>query len=93
MNNPESFGFAKNQVTPFSLDTPDGETLYAWHILPLDVYSYYQGNIIKAGETNNPEYIRNVALEILRIDPDARVVVNCMLFHPPIAMLTFIWCN
>ena len=35
LNVPEQWGFMKNQVTPFSLSTPDGETLHAWHILPL----------------------------------------------------------
>ncbi|KAK5126755.1 hypothetical protein LTR85_009689 [Meristemomyces frigidus] len=39
LNKPEAFGFAERQVTPFNLQTPDGETLYGWHILPVDVYA------------------------------------------------------
>ncbi|PVI05462.1 hypothetical protein DM02DRAFT_639395 [Periconia macrospinosa] len=31
-------GFLRNQVTPFQSQTPDGETLHAWHILPLETY-------------------------------------------------------
>lgn len=38
LNMPETFGFLKNQVTPFSIKTTDGEQLYAWHILPIELY-------------------------------------------------------
>lgn len=38
LNVPETFGFLKNQVTPFSVKTSDGECLYAWHILPTELY-------------------------------------------------------
>lgn len=36
---PETFGFLRNQVTPFSLRSADGERLYAWHILPVELVS------------------------------------------------------
>ncbi|OQO13844.1 hypothetical protein B0A51_18482 [Rachicladosporium sp. CCFEE 5018] len=39
LNDAEQFGFAKNQVTPFNITTPDGQTLYAWHVLPIDAYA------------------------------------------------------
>ncbi|KAL4919166.1 hypothetical protein BDW62DRAFT_200047 [Aspergillus aurantiobrunneus] len=38
LNVPETFGFLKNQVTPFSIRNPDSEQLYAWHILPIGSY-------------------------------------------------------
>ncbi|KAK5241679.1 hypothetical protein LTS06_011976, partial [Exophiala xenobiotica] len=38
VNVPEHWGFLRNQVTPFYLITPDGETLHTWHILPLETY-------------------------------------------------------
>ena len=28
----------EGQVTPFNFSTSDGETLFCWHVLPLDVY-------------------------------------------------------
>jgi abhydrolase domain-containing protein 12 len=34
---PEQLGFLKNQVTRFSIKTPDDEFLYAWHILPIEL--------------------------------------------------------
>uniref|UniRef100_A0A093UXB8 Monoacylglycerol lipase ABHD12 n=1 Tax=Talaromyces marneffei PM1 TaxID=1077442 RepID=A0A093UXB8_TALMA len=42
LNVPETFGFLKNQVTPFSIPTPDGELLYAWHILPIELYRKHE---------------------------------------------------
>ena len=39
LNVPEQFGFLRNQVTPFSIATADGETLHAWHVLPLGLYA------------------------------------------------------
>ena len=35
---PEQFGFLPRQVSPFYLNTADGETLHAWHVLPLQAY-------------------------------------------------------
>jgi len=42
VNVPEQWGFLRNQVTPFHLNTPDGETLHAWHVLPLEIYRQNQ---------------------------------------------------
>ncbi|BGP41252.1 hypothetical protein JCM10450v2_005292 [Rhodotorula kratochvilovae] len=35
---PELVGFAPGKVRPFTLETHDGATLGAWHVLPRDVY-------------------------------------------------------
>lgn len=82
VNQPESFGFAKSQIIPFDLETSDGETLYGWHILPLDVYAKNQATLIKKGneaaQLDNLSILQNLALEILQDDPEARVVIN---FH------------
>ncbi|KAH6609412.1 hypothetical protein Trco_002758 [Trichoderma cornu-damae] len=45
INAPEGWGFAKNQVTPFELQTPDGETIYAWHIMPLPLYLQHEAAV------------------------------------------------
>ncbi|KAI2486205.1 hypothetical protein Ptr902_00338 [Pyrenophora tritici-repentis] len=42
VNVPEQWGFLRNQVTPFQLKTLDGETLHAWHVLPLETYRKHQ---------------------------------------------------
>ncbi|KAI9712155.1 MAG: hypothetical protein M1812_006993 [Candelaria pacifica] len=41
---------SENQVYPFNLSTPDGETLYAWHILPLGLYAENEAALIKQPE-------------------------------------------
>jgi abhydrolase domain-containing protein 12 len=38
----EAFGFLTNQVTPFSIKTSNGERLYAWHILPIELYRKHE---------------------------------------------------
>lgn len=38
LNVPESFGFLRGQTIPFSIKSSTGGTLYAWHILPIELY-------------------------------------------------------
>ncbi|OPB44214.1 Alpha/beta hydrolase [Trichoderma guizhouense] len=45
INAPVGWGFAKNQVTPFGLQTSDGETIYAWHIMPLPLYLQHETTV------------------------------------------------
>ena len=79
LNKPESYGFAKNQVTPFTLATRDGIELYAWHILPLDVYARHEAALHAsprpAGPLHDPT--QSKAFRLLTDDANARVVVNC----------------
>lgn len=39
LDKPETFGFLKNQVSPFRIPTKDGQRLYAWLVTPLRVYA------------------------------------------------------
>ncbi|KAI9763306.1 MAG: hypothetical protein M1840_000788 [Geoglossum simile] len=75
VNEPEQWGFLRNQVTPFHLTTPDGETLHAWHILPLDVYRKNE----KALRDEPAGLCRGIggrkAFGLLKDDPDARLVL------------------
>lgn len=79
INDAEQFGFAKGQVTPFTIPTPDGQTLYAWHVLPIDAYvrnekplresSYHPGPVEDLSQT--------LPFRLLTANsPSARVVVN-----------------
>ena len=43
---PETFGFLRNQVTPFSIRTADSERLYAWHILPVELYRKHELSLV-----------------------------------------------
>ena len=78
INDPEEFGFGRNQVTPFNIPTPDGETLYAWHILPLDVYTRNEESLRSEKRSHGPvdDPTDTSALHHLT-SSDARVVVSC----------------
>ncbi|KAF2643278.1 alpha/beta-hydrolase [Massarina eburnea CBS 473.64] len=79
VTNPEEFGFAKGQVTPFWLDTSDGEKLFCWHVLPLDVYLENESEIVKKTEGGVTEdFSASVAAKFLKNDIKSKVVVN---FH------------
>lgn len=81
LNAPESFGFAKHQVTPFNLRTPDGETLYAWHVLPVDVYARNEKALREEQRPHGPvdDLTQTSAFRLLTAKDaePARVVVTC----------------
>ncbi|CAI6335735.1 unnamed protein product [Periconia digitata] len=77
--NPEEFGFAKGQVTPFWLDTSDGEQLFCWHVLPMDVYLKNEHEIaMKTTGGVVDDFQSSVGAMFLKKDVKSRVVVN---FH------------
>ncbi|KAJ4309722.1 hypothetical protein N0V94_008792 [Neodidymelliopsis sp. IMI 364377] len=75
VNVPEQWGFLRNQVTPFQLKTPDGETLHAWHILPLETYRQHQDDLRHepTGLCENIE--KRLSFKLLRDDPTAQLIV------------------
>ena len=77
-NSPETWGFLRNQVTPFNLRTSDGETLHAWHILPLQTYRRNEQKLVEepSGLTEDPQ--SRQSFKILSEDPNALLV---LCFH------------
>jgi hypothetical protein len=76
----EQFGFAKGQVTPFTIPTPDGETLYAWHVLPIDAYLRNEKALSETGRLQGPveDFTTTLQFSLLSsTSPPARVVINC----------------
>ncbi|KAF2032303.1 hypothetical protein EK21DRAFT_99168 [Setomelanomma holmii] len=80
VTNPEEFGFAKGQVQPFWLDTSDGEKLFCWHVLPLDVYLEHENELVQAASPGEvaDDLERTVGARLLNRDVESRIVVN---FH------------
>ncbi|OIW28103.1 alpha/beta-hydrolase [Coniochaeta ligniaria NRRL 30616] len=78
VNEPQSWGFAKNQVTPFSLTTSDHETLYAWHILPLPLYSKHESELSAQSSGFHPNIEESLNFKLLSEDPSSRLV---LYFH------------
>jgi abhydrolase domain-containing protein 12 len=75
LNVPETFGFLHNQVTPFSIETDDGETLYAWHVLPLGTYRRNEGRLLAQPSGLTQDIKSTLNFKLLRNDPDARLVI------------------
>lgn len=73
---PETFGFLRNQVTPFSIKTSTGGTLYSWHILPVELYRQHEAALIAEPSGFVPEVTSRLAFKLLRDDPDARLILH-----------------
>ena len=69
----------ENQVVPFSLKTCDGETLYAWHILPLSLYSQHEASLIESVEGGGfcSDITETENFRLLREDPDSKLIISC----------------
>ncbi|KAK0649037.1 Alpha/Beta hydrolase protein [Cercophora newfieldiana] len=75
IDRPEYWGFAKNQVTPFSLKTCDGQTLYAWHIMPLPAYLKHERKLAAQSDGFCDDITITENLKVLREDPNSRLIV------------------
>ncbi|MCJ1403662.1 GTP-binding protein of the rab/ypt [Xylographa trunciseda] len=87
-NEPEQWGFLKNQVQAFNLTTPDREVLYAWHILPISLYSKNQKELLlePSGLANDASNTR--AARLLREDPESRLVISSAAAADKVHVLT-----
>lgn len=77
LSDPESFGFAKNQVTPLSIETSDCNRLHAWHILPLELYAQHEAELA-ANDTYDIAFNETLPFQLLQGDPSSRLVIT---FH------------
>ncbi|RDW58764.1 hypothetical protein BP6252_13240 [Coleophoma cylindrospora] len=76
LNVPETFGFLKNQVTPFSIKTSDGERLYAWHILPAELCRRHEEPLVAEPVGFLSDVTSRLAFQLLRDNPEARLVIH-----------------
>jgi pimeloyl-ACP methyl ester carboxylesterase len=87
----EQFGFLHHQVQPFTVRTPDNETIHAWHILPLHLYHEHQEELVDQndfGLKTSESVIDTVAFKLLANDTNAHVILN---FHGNAAHLASAW--
>ncbi|KAJ5225379.1 hypothetical protein N7468_006604 [Penicillium chermesinum] len=79
VNQVEQFGFLRTQVQPFHLVTPDNETLYGWHLMPLHLCRDHEIELMENPPSGPAkDYTQTIAYKALANDPNARVVVS---FH------------
>ncbi|KAA8626888.1 abhydrolase domain containing 12 [Pyrenophora tritici-repentis] len=75
VNVPEQWGFLRNQVTPFQLKTLDGETLHAWHVLPLETYRKHQVQLREEPTGLCSGMQKRTSFRLLKEDPTAQLVL------------------
>lgn len=68
---------SENQVTPFSLPTVDGVSLYLWHVLPLALYTRHEAVLSQSSRVSLDEYALSSAFKLLKEDPEARLILSC----------------
>ena len=76
LNTPEVFGFLHNQVTPFGIHSPSSETLYAWHILPIELYRKNEDTLLAEPSGYIPDITTRRSFELLRDNPEARLIIH-----------------
>ncbi|KAI4225439.1 MAG: hypothetical protein L6R36_003923 [Xanthoria steineri] len=76
LNAPESFGFLRGQVTPFSIRSSDGGALYAWHILPVELYRQHESTLTHEASGFVQRVESRLAFKMLRDNPEARLIVH-----------------
>jgi abhydrolase domain-containing protein 12 len=67
----------ENQVTPFSITTPDGQTLHAWHILPRTLYAKHEAELLEQKLEKDNDLMSTLAFKLLSEDPESKLVINC----------------
>ncbi|KAI1735838.1 alpha/beta-hydrolase [Xylaria scruposa] len=77
LDKPEYWGFARNQVTPFTLASGN-ELLYAWHVLPLRSVLQHEDKLQTAPIGHSEDVTATESFQILKDDPDAQLVIS---FH------------
>ncbi|KAI0434913.1 alpha/beta-hydrolase [Xylaria sp. FL1042] len=77
LDDPEYWGFARNQVTSFTLASGN-ESLYVWHILPLRSVLEHEDRLQAAPAGCSRNITASESFKILRSDPNAQLVIS---FH------------
>ena len=72
---PEMFGFLRNQVTPFNIKT-NGSNLYAWHILPLELYRKHERELQAELPGMVADTTSSLAFRLLCDNPTSRLVIH-----------------
>lgn len=75
VNVPEQWGFLHNQVTPFHLKTPDGESLHAWQILPPELYRRHEKELLAEPSGLALDVTDRLSFKLLRDDPQSLLVL------------------
>ena len=64
-------------MRPFRIQTLDGESLYAWHILPLAVYTRHEASLVVESTVQREHDDTSVALGLLSHRRESLLVISC----------------
>ena len=66
-------------MTPFYLQTPDGNSIYAWHILPLSLFHKHETQVVKGAsiEAVPADITATESFRLLKSDPKAKLILYC----------------
>lgn len=78
----------ENQITPLNISTPDGETLFAWHVLPLGLYARHEVMLSQQPAKNVDVPVHALGSFELLQQPGTRLIVNCQ-YNSLFAVVTF----
>lgn len=78
LHGPLTPNHTENQVTPFLLNVPgSGSKVYAWHVMPLNVYAKHEETLLKQPEGPHEDFAHTEAFKTIKADPNSRVVISC----------------
>lgn len=66
-------------MQPFNINTPDGEVLFAWHVLPLAVYAKNEALLVDEPNGMPTNIEKTKAFKLLAKVPGSCLVINCSL--------------
>lgn len=73
------------------MTTLDHEVLYAWHVLPLNVYEKHEPDLaLAASGSPDGDFTQTQAFQLLAKDPKARLVINCKSLSSPAATTLYL---
>jgi len=75
LNVPETIGLLKNQVTAFSIETCEGKQLYAWHILPVEMYHEHELPLTTEPMGCVSDIMTRLTFQLLGEDPEPQLVI------------------
>jgi len=78
LNVPEIFGFLHNQVAPFSIKSASGGDLYAWHVLPVELYRQHIQRLLSQPSGFSSDITSHLGFQLLRDDPETILILH---FH------------
>ena len=64
-------------MKPFNIITPDNETIYAWHVMPLGLYAKHEYDILREDSGCAEDITQTKAFHLLKNDPESKLVINC----------------